>query len=101
MSYYDIVEIIVEHGADLLVRNGAGQTPLSSINNNLLMIKLLKKCEKEFFDEHFAPPTNHFTDHHQKFEDYLTDVQFLQNQHKFSGREAQPFFGKYVSLAET
>jgi ankyrin repeat protein len=48
-SFYDIVELLVDHGADTFIRNKKYQTPLSSINNNLLMIKLLKKCEKGFF----------------------------------------------------
>lgn len=30
---------------DLLIRNKKGKTPLGSINNNLLMIKILKKAE--------------------------------------------------------
>jgi hypothetical protein len=39
------VNALLNNGADLFIRNSKGYTPLSSINNNLLMIKLLKKAE--------------------------------------------------------
>lgn len=44
-SYYRIVNLLVFKNADLTIRNLRGFTPLSSISNNLLMIKILKKAE--------------------------------------------------------
>ena len=44
------------------------------------MIKLLKKCEKDYFYEHFEEPDENLGPEEKlKFEDYLTDVQFLNN----------------------
>ena len=45
------------------------------------MIKLLKKCEKEYFQVHFQKPKDEREPEERlKFEDYLTDVLFLNNQ---------------------
>lgn len=44
-SYYKIVNLLVENGADLFVRNGKNLTAHNCITNNLLMIKILKKAE--------------------------------------------------------
>lgn len=42
-NFYDIVEILFEYKADLFRQDDKGNTPFTGINNNLLMIKLLKK----------------------------------------------------------
>lgn len=44
-SYYRIVTLLINNHADMFLRNLKGKTPLGSINNNLLMIKILKKAE--------------------------------------------------------
>jgi ankyrin repeat protein len=44
-SFYRIVNLLLQSEANLFVRNAKGKTPLGNINNNLLMIKILKKSE--------------------------------------------------------
>lgn len=44
-SYYRIVNLLLQNKSDLFLRNVKGKTPMGSINNNLLMIKILKKAE--------------------------------------------------------
>lgn len=44
-SYYRIVGLLIDNSADLFVRDIFDKTPFSSVTNNLLMIKLLKKAE--------------------------------------------------------
>ena len=52
-SYYRIVHYLIDKGADLFALNSFGKSPFSVINNNLLMIKILKKAQvsstKNFF----------------------------------------------------
>lgn len=44
-SYYRIVTLLINNGADIFLRNKQGKSALTSITNNLLMIKILKKSE--------------------------------------------------------
>lgn len=44
-SYYRIVNFLIDHGADQFARNSYGKNPFTAINNNLLMIKMLKKAQ--------------------------------------------------------
>ena len=44
-SYYRIVHQLIENGADLFALNALGKDPFTSISNNLLMIKILKKAQ--------------------------------------------------------
>lgn len=44
-SYYRIVNMLIAKKADLFLKNVRGKTPMTSVNNNLLMIKVLKKAE--------------------------------------------------------
>lgn len=53
-SYYDIVNLLLDHKADLFSLNNEGKSAFTNINNNLLMIKLLKKEEKAFFVDKFT-----------------------------------------------
>ena len=43
-SYYRIASLLIDNKADLFLQNVHGKTALTNINNNLLMIKLLKKA---------------------------------------------------------
>ena len=52
-SYYDIVDLLFQHKANMFEPNAKGKTVISSIQNNLLMIKLLKKEEKAYFNDNF------------------------------------------------
>lgn len=51
LSNYDTVKILCENGADVSLRNKAGKTPFTSVSNNLLLVKLLKKSERCYFDK--------------------------------------------------
>lgn len=42
-NFYDIVDLLFQYKADLFTKDDRGNTPFTGINNNLLMIKLLKK----------------------------------------------------------
>ena len=44
-SYYRIVNMLINKKADLFIKNSKGKTALTGVNNNLLMIKVLKKAE--------------------------------------------------------
>lgn len=57
-SKYEIMYILNEYGADIFVRSRDGKTCFQYVNNNLLMLKIVKKLERrqylqEFMD--FAP----------------------------------------------
>ena len=54
-NFYDIVDLLFQYKADLFAQDDRGTSPLTSITNNLLMIKLLKKEQKAFFNERFKP----------------------------------------------
>ena len=43
-SYYKIVNFLIASGGDLFARNTLGKNPFTQVNNNLLMIKMLKKA---------------------------------------------------------
>lgn len=49
-----MVEMLCENKADLFLRNKDNQTAFSQISNNLLMVKLLKKQEKAFFESKYT-----------------------------------------------
>jgi ankyrin repeat protein len=51
MSNYDTVSVLCENGSDLFARNKSGKTPFTSVGNNLLMVKMLKKYEKSYFEK--------------------------------------------------
>ena len=52
-NFYDIVDLLFQYKADIFQEDERGNTPFTGINNNLLMIKLLKKEQKAFFNETF------------------------------------------------
>ncbi len=43
-NYYRIVNSLIQAKADLFVYNADGKTPFTIINNNMLMLKLIKKA---------------------------------------------------------
>jgi len=51
LSNYEIVSILCENGADIFAQNSNLKTPFTSVSNNLLMVKMLKKQEKAFFEK--------------------------------------------------
>lgn len=51
MSNYDTVGVLCESGCDLFVRNNQNKTPFTSIKNNLLLVKMLKKYERSYFEK--------------------------------------------------
>jgi ankyrin repeat protein len=46
VSCYEAVCYLCKFGADVFKRNNQNQTPFTQIQNNLLLLKLLKKQEK-------------------------------------------------------
>lgn len=54
-NFYDIVDLLFAYKADIFVQDNRGHTPYTGISNNLLMIKLLKKEQRAFFNEKFKP----------------------------------------------
>ena len=54
-NFYDIIDLLFQYKADLFVQDDKGNTPFTSISNNLLMIKLLKKEQRAYCNEHFKP----------------------------------------------
>ena len=43
-SYYRITSLLIENKADLFISNVTGKSPFTHINNNLLMVKIVKKA---------------------------------------------------------
>ena len=52
-SCYTSVKILCENGADLFLTDSNGKTPFTSVSNNLLLIKMLKKYESKFFTKKY------------------------------------------------
>ena len=57
-SYYDIVDALFQYKANLFAKNKDGATVFNAIQNNLLMIKLLKKEEKAYFIDNYKNRRN-------------------------------------------
>ena len=54
-NFYDIVDLLFQYKANIFSRDDRDNTPYTGITNNLLMIKLLKKEQKAFFNEKYKP----------------------------------------------
>ena len=52
-NYYDIVDLLFQYKADIFLHDERGHTAFTGVTNNLLMIKLLKKEQKAFFNENY------------------------------------------------
>ena len=52
-NYYDIVDLLFRYKADIFLHDEKGDTAFTGVTNNLLMIKLLKKEQKSYFNESF------------------------------------------------
>jgi ankyrin repeat protein len=51
---YEIIELFCRHGCDQFARQKTNKTAYNLVNNDLLMVKLLKKREKFFLREQFS-----------------------------------------------
>lgn len=62
-SHYRIVNHLLSSQADLFARNAENKMPLTLIQNNMLMIKIIKKAmiatAKELFEEFAKRPREH------------------------------------------
>lgn len=57
-AFYDIVDLLFQHKANMFEPNAEGKTVFTSVQNNLLMIKLLKKEEKAYFNDNYRSRRN-------------------------------------------
>lgn len=48
-SKFDIMYVLMDHDADIFVRSRDGKTCFQYVNNNLLMLKVVKKLERRQF----------------------------------------------------
>ena len=80
-SYYDIVDALFQYKANLFAQNRDGATVFTAIQNNLLMIKLLKKEEKAYFYDNYKSQRN-------VKEMHITNSIFVKQALEESGRRA-------------
>ena len=94
-NFYTIVDLLFQYKADIFQLDQRGNTPFTGLSNNLLMIKLMKKEQKAFFDEKYRQRL-------QPREMHLTNNTFLGHAFKSHPKEdpilAQFINSKYHSL---
>ena len=74
VSSYDTVRVLCENGADLFLRNSVEKTPFTSVSNNLLLVKLLKKYERSYFENNL-----HKRENRKIKEVHLVNKNFVQD----------------------
>ena len=58
-SNFDVVFLLDNYGADIFQKNREQKTCYNQVNNNLLMLKLVKKLErKQFLNRHLGQISN-------------------------------------------
>ena len=99
-NYYDIVDLLFQYKSDLFMHDDIGNTAFTGVTNNLLMIKLLKKEQKAFFNENFKQKV-------MPKEMHVTNATFVMQAIKAHPPLhddpilAQHMSGKYSSLKQT
>jgi ankyrin repeat protein len=76
ISNYDTVSVLCENGSDLFIRNKQNKTPFTSVKNNLLMVKMLKKYERSYFEKNLhARDSRKIKELHLINKNFLADSQ--------------------------
>lgn len=89
-NYYDIVDLLFKYKADLFLHDDRGHSAFTGVTNNLLMIKLLKKEQKAFFNETYKQAV-------QVKEMHMTNSFFVQQALSAHPVQEDPILAQHMS----